>query len=229
MFESKRCFHVLTELQIINFAIIDKLNVSFEDGLTVFTGETGAGKSIIIDAIALLGGARGSAEYVRHGAKKAELEALFDIENNDRVIKLLDQLGFDQTDDQLILRRDIAHTGKSVCRVNGKLVTQSVLQQFGALLIDIHGQHEHQRLLDPSKHLDFVDRFGGSAIEKLKQAYTEEYQKATKLAAQCSRYNQDEKEVAQRVDLLHYQIKDIEAGHLQKDEEEQLLEEKESC
>ncbi|BBN99051.1 DNA repair protein RecN [Sporolactobacillus terrae] len=217
---------MLTELQIINFAIIDKLNVSFEDGLTVFTGETGAGKSIIIDAIALLGGARGSAEYVRHGAKKAELEALFDIENNERVIQLLDQLGLDHTDDQLILRRDIAHTGKSVCRVNGKLVTQSVLQQFGTLLIDIHGQHEHQRLLDPSKHLDFVDRFGGSAIEKLKQAYTEEYQKATKLAAQCSRYNQDEKEVAQRVDLLHYQIKDIEAGHLQKDEEEQLLEEK---
>jgi DNA repair protein RecN (Recombination protein N) len=217
---------MLAELQIINFAIIDKLTVAFEDGLTVFTGETGAGKSIIIDAIALLAGGRGSAEYVRHGTQKAEIEALFDIEDTEGVSRLLDQYGMDQMDRQLILRREISSSGKSVCRINGKLVTLSVLQQFGSILVDIHGQHEHQRLLEPSNHLGFVDRFGGATISKLKYSYLEEYKQVDELAAKCNKYNGDEKKIAQRIDLLQYQIGEIEAAQLKTDEEERILEEK---
>ncbi|SFG89176.1 DNA repair protein RecN [Sporolactobacillus nakayamae] len=217
---------MLAELQIINFAIIDKLTVTFEDGLTVFTGETGAGKSIIIDAIALLAGGRGSAEYVRHGTQKAEIEALFDIEDTESVSRLLDQFGMDQIDGQLILRREISSSGKSVCRINGKLVTLSVLQQFGTILVDIHGQHEHQRLLEPSNHLGFVDRYGGTTISKLKHSYLEEYKQVDELATKCNKYNGDEKKIAQRIDLLHYQIGEIEAAQLKADEEDRILEEK---
>ncbi|MCQ2011471.1 MAG: DNA repair protein RecN [Sporolactobacillus sp.] len=217
---------MLAELQIINFAIIDKLNVSFDNGLTVFTGETGAGKSIIIDAIALLAGGRGSAEYVRHGTQKAELEALFDIEGQEAVSHLLDQLGMDQTDGQLIIRREISRTGKSVCRINGKLVTLSILQQFGERLVDIHGQHEHQRLLDVSNHISFVDQYGGAVISKLKHAYSDDYKHVAKLAEECSKYNRDEKEIAQRIDLLQYQIGEIQSAELKSGEEERILEEK---
>jgi DNA repair protein RecN (Recombination protein N) len=217
---------MLAELQIINFAIIDKLTIAFEDGLTVFTGETGAGKSIIIDAIALLAGGRGSAEYVRHGAQKAEIEALYDIEDTEGVSRLLDQLGMDQMDGQLILRREISSSGKSVCRINGKLVTLSALQQFGNILVDIHGQHEHQRLLEPNNHLGFVDRFGGTTISKLKHSYLEEYKQVAELASKCTKYNGDEKKIAQRIDLLQYQIGEIEAAQLKTDEEERILEEK---
>ncbi|MCO7126598.1 DNA repair protein RecN [Sporolactobacillus shoreicorticis] len=217
---------MLAELQIINFAIIDKLNVSFNNGLTVFTGETGAGKSIIIDAIALLAGGRGSAEYVRHGAQKAELEALFDIEDQKAFSHLLDHMGMDRTDGQIILRREISRTGKSVCRINGKLVTLSILQQFGERLVDIHGQHEHQQLLDSSNHISFVDQFGGSAIAKLKHAYSDDYKHVAKLVEECSKYNRDEKETAQRIDLLQYQIGEIESAELKSGEEDRILEEK---
>ncbi|EST11074.1 DNA repair protein RecN [Sporolactobacillus laevolacticus] len=217
---------MLSELQIINFAIIDKLNMSFENGLTVFTGETGAGKSIIIDAIALLAGGRGSSDYVRHGAQKAEIEALFDTEDQGGIRESLNDLGVDQSDGQLILKREISSTGKSICRVNGKLVTLSVLQQFGRLLVDIHGQHEHQQLLEQGNHLSFVDRFGGNSLKKLKQEYRNAYKEVAKLAAQCNKYNQDEKQLAQRIDLLQYQIGEIDAAHLKADEEERLLEEK---
>ncbi|MCO7176605.1 DNA repair protein RecN [Sporolactobacillus kofuensis] len=217
---------MISELQIINFAIIDKLTISFEKGLTVFTGETGAGKSIIIDAIALLAGARGSSEFVRHGTQKAEIEALFDSEDQQGIRELLQDQGIEQSEGQLVLKREISSSGKSVCRINGKLVTLSVLQQFGRLLVDIHGQHEHQRLLDPTNHLSFVDQFGGLSLEKFSSTYRAEYKEVAKLAAQCNKFNHDEKQIAQRIDLLQYQIGEIEAAHLKAGEEEHLLEEK---
>ncbi|MCL1632578.1 DNA repair protein RecN [Sporolactobacillus sp. CPB3-1] len=217
---------MLAELQIINFAIIDKLNISFENGLTVFTGETGAGKSMIIDAIALLAGARGSSEYVRHGAKKAEIEALLEIEDPERLAPLIRQTGMDISEDQIILRREIAASGKSVCRINGKLVTLSILQQFGELLIDIHGQHEHQRLLNQANHIRFVDQYGSALIASLKSKYKKTYDHVAEVVSEYRRYSRDEKEIAQRIDLLKYQIQEIGAAQLSVNEEQLLNEEK---
>ncbi|MDD9149309.1 MULTISPECIES: DNA repair protein RecN [unclassified Sporolactobacillus] len=217
---------MLLELQILNFAIIEKLKITFENGLTVFTGETGAGKSIIIDAIALLAGGRGSSEYVRHGTKKAEIEGLFEINDHHEVLQLLDNLGIDKNEDMIILKREISEKGKSICRVNGKLVTLASLHEIGQKLIDIHGQHEHQLLLDPERHLPLIDQFGGDRIAGPMSAYREEYRKTAELAGQCAKFNKNEKQIAQRVDLLQFQIKEIGNAQLKQDEEAQLLEEK---
>ena len=152
---------MLSELSIKNFAIIEALSISFEKGLTVLTGETGAGKSIIIDAIHLLVGGRGSTDFVRHGEKRAEIEGLFQILNNHHPIYLKSkEFGIEIEDEMIVLRRDIYKSGKSVCRINGKLVTISTLREIGSTLVDIHGQHEHQELMDESKHLSLLDQFG---------------------------------------------------------------------
>ncbi|WP_100488232.1 DNA repair protein RecN [Sporolactobacillus pectinivorans] len=217
---------MLLELQVVNFAIIEKLRVSFENGLTVFTGETGAGKSIIIDAIGLLAGGRGSIEYVRHGTNKAEIEGLFEIDGQHEVIPILDALGIDKNDNMIILRREISARGKSICRVNGKLVTLNALQKIGHRLIDIHGQHEHQLLLDPERHLPLIDLFGGSDLAKLKYEYSTEYEKTADLAKQCERFNKNEKQIVQRIDLLKYQIKEINDAKLHEGEDDKLYEEK---
>ncbi|MFL6562506.1 MAG: AAA family ATPase, partial [Bacillus sp. (in: firmicutes)] len=156
---------MLAELSIKNFAIIEALSVTFTKGLTVLTGETGAGKSIIIDAIHLLVGGSGSAEFVRHGEEKAEIEGLFQIDDNKHpVIAKALEFGIDIDEGTVILRRDIAQTGKSVCRVNGKLVTISILREIGGTLVDIHGQHEHQELMNDSRHLTLLDQFGADDI-----------------------------------------------------------------
>lgn len=140
---------MLAELSIKNFAIIESLSLSFEKGLTVLTGETGAGKSIIIDAIHLLIGGRGSAEFVRYGETKAEIEGLFLLEQDDHpCYSKCAELGIDISDGMIVLRRELTINGKSVCRVNGKLVTIATLREIGSTLVDIHGQHEHQELLD---------------------------------------------------------------------------------
>ncbi|MFT8317429.1 MAG: DNA repair protein RecN [Sporolactobacillus sp.] len=217
---------MLMELQVVNFAIIDKLTITFEDGLTVFTGETGTGKSIIIDAIGLLAGGRGSAEYVRHGEAKAEIEGLFDLEGRHEIFPILDSLGIERNDGQIIVRREISSKGKSVCRINGKMVTLSTLEKIGERLIDIHGQHEHQLLLDPERHLTLIDQFGGQHMAQLLSEYRENYQQTAEIYARCSAFNKNEKQIAQRMDLLNYQVREIEDAALQRDEEDKLLEEK---
>ncbi|MTT32695.1 DNA repair protein RecN [Terrilactibacillus sp. BCM23-1] len=217
---------MLLELHIENFAIIEKLVVSFEEGLTVFTGETGAGKSIIIDAIGLLAGGRGSSEYVRHGTKKAEIEALFEIDADHVVLSTLEQLGIDPNDHMLILNRQISNQGKSICRVNGKLVTLSNLKDIGHKLIDIHGQHEHQSLLNQDRHMALLDQFGGSKLAKVKSDYQLLYRHVSELYKEMMKFNQDEQKLAQRLDLLTYQINEINDAKLQIGEEEALIEEK---
>ncbi|TCP31192.1 DNA replication and repair protein RecN [Scopulibacillus darangshiensis] len=217
---------MLLELRVENFAIIEKLTIPFEQGLTVFTGETGAGKSIIIDAIGLLVGGRGSAEYVRHGAKKAEIEALFDIQSNHLVAQILCDLGIEHEDDMLILRRQIYDSGKSICRINGKLVTLTNLREVGQRLIDIHGQHEHQELMHTDKHMALLDRFGGQALLKLKKDFRTAYGQANDIYTKMKRFSQNEQQIAQRIDLLKYQIKEIKDADLEPGEEASLLEER---
>ena len=158
---------MLAELSIKNFAIIDSVSISFEDGFTVLTGETGAGKSIIIDAIQLLVGGRGSSDFVRHGTKRAEIEGLFLIDDNPHALEKAREFGIEVEEGMLILHRDIYATGKSVCRINGKLVTISILREIGSTLVDIQGQHEHQELLKPELHIQLLDDFGGEEIARI--------------------------------------------------------------
>ncbi|GGE37581.1 DNA repair protein RecN [Pullulanibacillus camelliae] len=217
---------MLIELRVENFAIIEKLNVSFEKGLTVITGETGAGKSMLIDAITLLVGGRGSAEYVRHGESKAEIEALFEVSPEHPCQHILESIGVDDGDEHIILRRQIYSNGKSVCRINGKMVTLSHLREVGQHLIDIHGQHEHQELIHPESHIQLLDKFGGHTLEKLKSDYECSFNDAREIASKIQQFSDSERHIAQRIDLLRYQIQEIEAANLEVEEEETLLDER---
>lgn len=218
---------MLRELDIRNFAIIDTLSVSFTEGMTVLTGETGAGKSIIIDAVHLLAGGRGSQEFIRHGAQKAEIEGLFHIESEKHPVhKKLEDFGIQASDGDVLLRRELNGKGKNVCRINGKLVTISILREVGAALIDIHGQHETQELMDEKQHLHLLDQFAGKLLTKAKEGYSHTFEKYTKLKREFASYNENEQQIAQRIDLLTFQLNEIEEAQLVPGEEETLLEER---
>lgn len=218
---------MLRELDIRNFAIIDTLSVSFTEGMTVLTGETGAGKSIIIDAVHLLAGGRGSQEFIRHGAQKAEIEGLFHIESEKHPVhKKLEDFGIQASDGDVLLRRELNGKGKNVCRINGKLVTISILREVGAALIDIHGQHETQELMDEKQHLHLLDQFAGKLLTKAKEGYSHTFEKYTKLKREFASYNENEQQIAQRIDLLTFQLNEIEEAQLVPGEEETLMEER---
>ena len=218
---------MLVELSIKNFAIIEELTLSFNEGLTVLTGETGAGKSIIIDAINLLAGGRGSSEFVRHGESKAELEGMFVIQDDSHpVYEKSSSLGIDIEDGTIILRRDISQNGKSVCRINGKMVTIGVLREIGQNLIDVHGQHEHQELMDPQYHLPLLDQFGGEEISLAMEEYRSVYEQFMQAQDQYVRLNQDERQTVHRLDFLTFQYNEIQKANLRLNEDEELAEEK---
>lgn len=217
---------MLKELSIKNFAIIDEISVSFEKGLTVLTGETGAGKSIIIDAVHLLVGGRGSSEFVRHGAKKAEIEGLFYLDDNHPCFARALEFGIEIEEGMLIMRRDISHSGKSVCRINGKLVTISVMREIGSTIIDIHGQHEHQELMDESLHLYLLDQFGKSEIGQALNSYEEIFIEYDRTAKQIKQLTENEQQMAHRLDLLQFQLQEIQTANLKINEDEELAEER---
>lgn len=217
---------MLAELSIKNFAIIEELTVSFERGLTVLTGETGAGKSIIIDAISLLVGGRGSSEFVRYGETKAELEGLFLLESGHPVLGVCAEQGIDVSDEMIVMRRDISTSGKSVCRVNGKLVTIASLREIGRLLLDIHGQHDNQLLMEDENHLRLLDKFAGAEVESALKTYQEGYQRYVKLLKKLKQLSESEQEMAHRLDLIQFQLEEIESAKLELNEDEQLQEER---
>jgi len=217
---------VLQELTIKDFAIIQDLNLSFNRGMTVLTGETGAGKSIIIDAVGLLAGGRGSSEFIRHGATKCVLEALFSLEGNSITYKLLKDYDIDSEEDSVIIQRDIHRSGKNVCRINGRLVTIATLRLIGESIIDIHGQNEHQELMNPERHLSMLDHFGDQKLVMLKKNYQETYADYKKVKKAFDKWQNGEQELAQRLDMLQYQTNEIEMAELLDGEEEELLEEK---
>jgi len=218
---------VLTELSIRDFAIIDKVSLTFNDGLTVLTGETGAGKSIIIDAVQLLAGGRGSVDYVRHGAKKADIEGLFTIESKDHLVHQVSaEYGIDIQDNMLVLQRTITHQGKSICRVNGKLVTLAILREFGKTLIDIHSQHETQSLMDPSNHIELLDLYDEPAIAQAKEEYTNLFHQYQLLSHKYDQLSTNEQELAHRLDLLEFQMRELEQAQLEPNEDLKLEEER---
>ncbi|MEH7107221.1 DNA repair protein RecN [Bacillus sp. JJ1764] len=218
---------MLSELSIKNFAIIEQLSVSFDKGLTVLTGETGAGKSIIIDAIHLLVGGRGSSEFVRHGEEKAELEGLFQMDDeNHPVYERAMEFGIDIEEGMIVLRRDIFRSGKSVCRINGKLVTISTLREIGAALVDIHGQHEHQELMDESHHLPLLDQFGAEEILDSLEEYQEIFRKFEQTRQKLRTLSENDQQMAHRLDLILFQLDEIQKAGLKPGEDEALAEEK---
>jgi DNA repair protein RecN (Recombination protein N) len=217
---------VLAELSIKNFAIIESLSLSFEKGLTVLTGETGAGKSIIIDAIHLLVGGRGSAEFVRHGTDRAEIEGLFLIEKSHPCFEKAESLGIEVEDEMIVLRRSITASGKSICRINGKLVTLAILREVGGTLVDIHGQHEHQDLMNGDRHLTLLDQYGGSTIEKALGLYGSLYDEYISLKKQMEKLTENEQQRAHRLDLIQFQLNEIKTAELVPKEDENLFEEK---
>jgi len=218
---------LLSEISIKNFAIIENLEVTFNDGLTVLTGETGAGKSIIIDAVQLLAGGRGSQEFIRHGSTKAELEGLFTIEDHEHpIIDKLADFGIDVQDGIVILRRDLNSNGKTVCRVNGKLVTIAILREIGSQLIDIHGQHENQELMHERRHIHLLDHFAGEKLELAYENYSDIFESYQKLKRKLEKADENEQQVAQRIDLYSFQLKEIDGAALIIGEEDELEAEK---
>ncbi|WP_270998327.1 DNA repair protein RecN [Listeria seeligeri] len=218
---------MLQEMTIKNFAIIESLSLSFQEGMTVLTGETGAGKSIIIDALGLLVGGRGSTDFIRHGEERLELQGLFTLaEDNFACRNALLEHGIDATDDMVVLERSLFRSGKNSCRINGKLVTTVLLRQIGSKLIDIHSQHEHQELMNEEFHLSLLDRFAADKIKPALTKYQANFKEYQTISKEWQNWTKNERELAQRLDMLRFQQQEIENANLQAGEEDRLLEQK---
>ncbi|MDK2784351.1 MAG: repair protein RecN [Bacillota bacterium] len=217
---------MLEALAVHNFALIDNLSLEFEPGLNVLTGETGAGKSIIIDALGVALGERASADYIRSGANSARVEACFSFPRGHPVERVLEAQGIPAEENTLVLTRELNSSGRNVCRVNSHLVTTAQLREIASLLVDIHGQHQHQRLLQPGTHLEFLDAFGGPDHQRLVDEVRSLYERYSQLKATLQDYARTARERAQRQDMLQFQIKEIDAARLREGELEELEEEK---
>lgn len=218
---------MLQELTIDNLAIIDHLSLEFDDHMTVLTGETGAGKSIIIDAVSLLAGGRGSQEFIRKGEEKLSLQGQFEIPKLPGYVAQLDELGISHDDGALIISREIHRSGRNTIRVNGTLVNAATLKQLGRGLVDIQGQNEHQLLLRPEAHLGMLDQFANAKVQPLLASYQEQYQEYRRLEAAVNQKKANEQQWAQRLDMLRYQVKEIGDADLRADEEDELIAERE--
>lgn len=212
---------MLQTLSIKQFAIIDELEVSFGDGLTVLSGETGAGKSIIIDAIGQLIGMRASSNYVRHGEKKAVIEGIFDIDNSKEAISILHDLSIDIDEDFLLVKREIFSSGKSICRVNNQTVTLQDLRKIMQELLDIHGQHETQTLLKQKYHLHLLDSYAENTYQTLLESYVDTFDKY-KAKKELAELESADQALLQRLDLLKFQYDELQEANLIENEVPQL-------
>jgi len=214
---------MLRELQITNLAIIEKLHVEFHGGLNILTGETGAGKSIIIDAVNLILGGRASAELIRSGAEEASVEALFDLAGRPDLLAELAQLGV-ACDGELLVRRLVSRGGKNRVFISGGLATTAMLSEISRSLINIYGQHESQTLLKTDQHLRLLDGFAGCL--PLRQGFAARFEEFAQAKAELEALEQGEREAARRLDLLSFQSEEIASARLQAGEEEELSEER---
>ena len=211
---------MLTSLTIQNYALIDEISVDLTEGLTILTGETGAGKSIIIDALSLLLGERATPSIVRAGAPKAVVEGVFSVRGNRAITQLLRAHGLDLSD-ELIIRREVSVKTQGRCFVNDTPVPLSVLKDAGDLLVDLHGQHEHQSLLRTSTHVEFLDAFGGLVAERT--TFEEAYDQLHNLARKQEELRAQERDLREKEDLYRFQLHEIDEVRPDPDEEVQLL------
>jgi DNA repair protein RecN (Recombination protein N) len=218
---------MLMSLTIHNLAVIETATVHFERGFHVLTGETGAGKSMIIDALSIIAGGRGSQDMIRNGADKAVVECLFDPPVDHPVWAIFEQLGIAyEPDDQIVIRRELNTAGKSIARVNQQLVNISTLKQIGEWLINIHGQHEHQSLLKTEHHIELVDSFAKHELEPILQRYKESYQAHRLLKKQLDELRQQSQQKLQMIDIHRFQLEEIDAAKLTASEDFKLEEDR---
>ena len=217
---------MLKELSIHNIALIDQQSIAFFGGFSVLTGETGAGKSIIIEALNFVLGERASRELVKSGEEKASVEATFTLLAGEPAFEVLQEQGIDCEEYELTLYREFSISGKNVCRANGTLINAGALKLIGDALVDIHGQHAHQSLLDEKKHIGLLDRFAGKEALDVKSRVAEAHHRASESRRLLSAAQFNEQERTRRIDLLTYQIKEIDAANLTIGEEEQLEEQR---
>lgn len=213
---------MLQTLSIKQFAIIDELEIHFSDGLTVLSGETGSGKSIIIDAIGQLIGMRASSDYVRHGEKKAIIEGIFDIDESKDVIHILHNLDIEIDEDFLLVKREIFSTGKSICRLNNQIVTLQDLRKVMQELLDIHGQHETQTLLKQKYHLKLLDDYAEDKYLSTKEKYQNVFNQYKSKTKELEELESADQALLQRLDLMKFQYEELEEASLKEGEIEQL-------
>lgn len=214
---------MLTEISIRNLAVIEQLRLTCVSGFLAMTGETGAGKSIVIDALSLIAGGRGSTELVRHGSDKAEIEALFEVGNDHPVWNTLHKLGIESDPSEpLLIRREITLQGKSHARINGQLVNLTMLREIGDQLVNLHGQHEHQALLKTEHHLEWLDAYGGTIVSSNKSQYQETYDTYVSLKKEMTELETNSGQALQMSDMYRFQVEEISAAALVVDEEEKL-------
>ncbi len=216
---------MLVELDIKNFAIIKALKVRFQENMTVLIGETGAGKSIIIDAVSLLMGGRGQKEMIRSGEKKAVVTGLFELDHETKKItELCEQYGIPDSEEQLIISRELAAKGRNVVRINGQLTTINVLRELGNYLVDIHGQNDQQILMDQDRQIDLVDNYASSKFKQELAQYQTDFSSWQKLTAQINHLHQDAQELAQKQDILSFQNEELTKADLKDPHEDDELE-----
>ncbi len=206
---------MITNLHIKNIGIIEDLNIDFNKGLNVLTGETGAGKTLIIDSLQIISGGRFSKEMIRRGENNSFVELCMYVPNSPKA-----------EDGNIIVSREINTNGKNMCKINGRMVTVNELKEFMADFIEIHGQNDTQGLLNSKKHLNYLDGFSGEKLVKLKNRYQELYLEYIRIQKELKANFGDDKERQRKIDLLQYQIKEIEEADLKENEEEELEEQK---
>ncbi|MEC0181716.1 DNA repair protein RecN [Paenibacillus peoriae] len=218
---------MLVTLSIRNLAVVEAVDVHFFKGFHVLSGETGAGKSIIIDALGLIAGGRGSADLVRYGCDKAEMEALFELPAKHPVWSTLEQQGIKaNAEEHLLIRRELTVQGKSSSRINGQMVNLTMLREVGEQLVNIHGQHEHQSLLRADRHLALLDTFGDSVIGPVKALYREHYNAFVKAEKEVRELQSSSQKAYQLLDMYRFQLEEIAAAELKLGEDELLAEER---
>ncbi len=213
---------MLLQLSIANLALIDRITLDFAPGMNVLTGETGAGKSIVVDAVNLVLGERADRDMIASGQSKARVEAVFDISENEAVRALLEELSLPQGDDTLGISREMTGAGKNICRVGGVVVPLQTLRQVSAQLLDIHGQHEHQLLLNRANHLGYLDAYAADEVQGPLSEVAARYGEWRESAQRLSRLRRSVSEREQRIDMLRFQLDELRSARLSEGEEEEL-------
>ena len=213
---------MLLQLSISNLALIDAMSIDFAPGMNVMTGETGAGKSIVVDAVNLVLGERADRDLIANGKQKARVEAVFDITDNQKVKALLEELSLDSDEDTASISRELTSAGKNICRINGTVVPLQTLRQVSAQLLDIHGQHEHQLLLDSKNHISYLDEYAADEIHPLLEQCSGAYAAWRGCAQKLSRLRRSISEREQRIDMLRFQLEELKNARLVENEEDEL-------